>query len=80
MARATITFVDSDDDGGGNGRSEFDPPAIAEATDLTRFAVSTRYPGVSEPVTTEEHQRAVAIAEAVVKWADARVEERRGEQ
>jgi HEPN domain-containing protein len=51
------------------------PPAIADATDLTRFAVVTRYPGVAEPVTAEEHRRAVAIAEAVVKWADVRVGE-----
>jgi hypothetical protein len=42
---------------------------------LTRFAVTTRYPGVAEPVTAEEHHRAVAIAEAVVKWADVRVGE-----
>jgi HEPN domain-containing protein len=49
------------------------PPAIADATDLTRFAVATRYPGVIEPVTAEEHQRAVAIAEAVIAWAEGRV-------
>jgi hypothetical protein len=42
---------------------------------LTRFAVTTRYPGVAEPVTVEEHDRAVAIAEAVVTWADERVGE-----
>jgi HEPN domain-containing protein len=49
------------------------PPAIADAARLTRFAVSTRYPSVAEPVTTEEHQRAVAIAAAVVRWADGRI-------
>jgi HEPN domain-containing protein len=51
------------------------PPAIADATDLTRFAISARYPGVAEPVTVEEHHRAVAIAKAVVTWADERVGE-----
>ena len=51
------------------------PPAIADATYLTRFAVVARYPGVAEPVTAEEHHRAVAIAEAVVKWADESVGE-----
>ena len=51
------------------------PPSIADAARLTRFAVSTRYPGVAEPVTVEEHRRAVAIAEAVVKWADEHVGE-----
>ncbi len=51
------------------------PPAIADAARLTRFAVTTWYPGVAEPVTAEEHHRAVAIAEAVVTWADVRVGE-----
>jgi HEPN domain-containing protein len=51
------------------------PPAIADAARLTRFAVGARYPGVAEPVTAEEHHRAVAIAEAVVTWADERVGE-----
>jgi HEPN domain-containing protein len=51
------------------------PPAIADATDLTRFAVVTRYPSVAEPVTAEEHRRTAAIAEAVVKWAERRVGE-----
>jgi HEPN domain-containing protein len=46
------------------------PPDIAAAARLTRFAAVTRYPGVAEPVTIEEHQRAVAIAAAVVQWAD----------
>jgi hypothetical protein len=40
---------------------------------LTRFAVTTRYPGVTEPVTIEEYQRAVAIAEEVVKWAEGQI-------
>ena len=51
-------------------------PTIADAARLTRFAVVTRYPGVAKPVTAEEHQRAVVIAEAVVVWADMRVEGR----
>ena len=51
------------------------PPDIAAAARLTRFAAVTRYPGVAEPVTAEEHQRAVAIAEAVVTWAGVRVGE-----
>lgn len=49
------------------------PPAIAEAARLTRFAVTTRYPGGVEPVTPSEYERAVTIAEAVVKWAQERV-------
>lgn len=51
------------------------PPAIADAARLTRFAVSTRYPGVTEPVTAEEHQRAVAIADDVVQRAEGQIGE-----
>jgi HEPN domain-containing protein len=49
------------------------PAAIMDAARLTRFAVTNRYPGVTEPVTDEEHQRAVAIAEAVAQWAEERI-------
>jgi HEPN domain-containing protein len=49
------------------------PPEIAEAARLTRFAAATRYPGVAEPVTAEEHQRAVATAAAVVRWAEGQI-------
>jgi HEPN domain-containing protein len=45
------------------------PEAVREAGRLTRFAVVTRYPGIAEPVTQEEYERAVAIAEAVIDWA-----------
>src|SRR5262245_48398366 len=38
------------------------PPEVAAAARLTRFAAVTRYPGIAEPVTVEEHQRAVATA------------------
>lgn len=49
------------------------PPPITDAARLTRFAVSTRYPGATEPVTANEHRRAVAIAVAVVRWAEWRI-------
>ena len=52
------------------------PDAVKQAGRLTRFAVVTRYPGVIEPVTEEEHLEAVATAEAVVQW----VEKQLGEQ
>ena len=48
---------------------EAPPPSVGAAARLTRFAVVTRYPGVTEPVTAEEHQQAVATAEAVLTWA-----------
>ena len=49
------------------------PEPVREAGRLTRFAVVTRYPGIAEPVTREEYDRAVAIAEVVVHWADSMV-------
>ena len=45
------------------------PLAVEDATDLTQYAVATRYPGVEEPVTAEEYATAIRAAEAVVKWA-----------
>jgi HEPN domain-containing protein len=47
------------------------PPDVLVATDLTTHAVETRYPGVSESVTHEEWVEAVAIANRVLRWAQA---------
>lgn len=52
----------------GKGHSISDE--VREAGRLTRFAVETRYPGLSEPVTQEEYEKAIAIADDVVKWAE----------
>lgn len=45
------------------------PRPVLQAERLTRFAVETRYPGMAEPVTRNEYERAVRIAEAVLQWA-----------
>jgi len=37
--------------------------------------VETRYPGLSEPVTWQEYEEAVAIAEEVVRWAREVIEQ-----
>jgi HEPN domain-containing protein len=50
------------------------PPAIRQAARLTRYAVATRYPGLSEPVTREEYEEAVNIAEEVVRWAQEMID------
>lgn len=50
------------------------PSQVQEAGRLTRYAVFTRYPGFSDPVTEEEHERAVAIAERVVEWVENHLE------
>jgi len=46
------------------------PLAIEDATILTTFAWEARYPGVAEPITTDEHKEAVSMAAAVVQWAE----------
>jgi len=47
------------------------PEEVRQAESLTRYAVVTRYPGLTEPVTEAHYQEAVAYAEAVVRWAEA---------
>jgi len=46
------------------------PESIKQAERLTRFAIFTRYPGISPPVTQEEYKEAVSLAEQVVRWAE----------
>jgi HEPN domain-containing protein len=50
------------------------PEDVKEAGRLTRYAVFTRYPGLDDPVTEEDHERAVEIAERVVVWVEAHLE------
>src|SRR6266446_7005069 len=45
------------------------PKYVRRADELTRFAVETRYPGLSGPVTQRQYRTMVRIAEAVLKWA-----------
>jgi HEPN domain-containing protein len=49
------------------------PDQVAEAAELTEYAVEARYPGTVEAVTEDEYTRAVVLAEAVVLWAEALV-------
>jgi HEPN domain-containing protein len=46
------------------------PKSVREAGRLTRFAVVTRYPGVTEPLARKDYKRAVRIAEQVFRWAE----------
>jgi HEPN domain-containing protein len=50
------------------------PKYVWQADELSPFAVETRYPGLSGPVTKREHRRAVRIAEAVLSWARRQIE------
>ena len=45
------------------------PEVVDTASRLTRYAVETRYPGFFDPVTPEEYQDALAMADAVLAWA-----------
>jgi HEPN domain-containing protein len=47
------------------------PDSVRAATPLTRYAIVTRYPGAAEPVTRDDYSRAVEVATAVVRWAEA---------
>ena len=49
------------------------PKEIWEAVDLSDYAVETRYPGVTEPVSDREYRVAVAQAKTVVRWADKQI-------
>jgi HEPN domain-containing protein len=46
------------------------PASVRQGVRLTRYAVITRYPGLSEPVGREEYEEAVSIAAEVVRWAE----------
>ena len=44
------------------------PPDVRSATALTRFAILTRYPGLSPAPSQEEYRNAIQTAEAAVDW------------
>jgi HEPN domain-containing protein len=43
------------------------PEPVRETGRLPRFTVVTRYPGIAEPVTQEEYERAVAYSSSLTK-------------
>jgi len=45
-------------------------PQIEQAVLLTTYAWENRYPGLGEPVTFKEYQKALHHAEKVVHWAE----------
>jgi len=46
---------------------------VLRAVSLTTYATATRYPNVGRPVEEGEYLEAIAIAEAVVRWAEERL-------
>lgn len=49
------------------------PDDLQDAAILTRYAVATRYPGVTEPLTREEYIEAVELADRMVEWCASHV-------
>ncbi len=45
------------------------PAEVREAATLTQYAVESRYPRFGEEVTREEYDRALVLANVVVRWA-----------
>lgn len=45
------------------------PREVADAVELTDYAVAGRYPGHGEPITEQECDEAIHRAETVVRWA-----------
>ena len=48
------------------------PDTVGHARKLTRFATVTRYP-MNQAVTEQHYTEAIAIAEAVLRWAEDRI-------
>jgi HEPN domain-containing protein len=53
------------------------PPGIRESARLSDYAVEACYPGPAEPVTEQEYLEAVALAEAVLAWAESQFQQAR---
>jgi HEPN domain-containing protein len=49
------------------------PEPIRQSAKLTRFAVFTRYPGIASPISEEEYQEAVNLAEEVYRWVQEQI-------
>ena len=50
------------------------PERVQEAPMLSEYASFTRYPGAAKPVTAEEHEDAMRVAEVVLAWVAAMIE------
>jgi HEPN domain-containing protein len=48
-------------------------PVLRSAIALTDYAVTTRYPGETEPVDQAELEESIRLAQAVVTWAETQV-------
>jgi HEPN domain-containing protein len=51
---------------------------IKMSTDLTKYAVQTRYPGEYDEITKEEYERSLKIAKECLNWVENKVKEEKG--
>ncbi len=49
------------------------PDSVRDAWKLTDYAVEARHPGLAEPVTQNEYEEAVALAEEIVSWVGSQL-------
>ena len=60
-----------------NGLKKFTdiPEKVNEATQLTNYAVQTRYPGEYDEITKEEYDKAVKIAKDCLDWVENKIKD-----
>jgi HEPN domain-containing protein len=51
------------------------PEHIKSSTDLTKFAVQTRYPGEYDDITKEKYENAVKITNDCLEWVENKIKE-----
>lgn len=51
------------------------PEDIKTSTDLTKYAVHTRYPGEYDDITKEEYEKSLKIAKDCLNWIENKVNE-----
>ncbi|MCL1834321.1 MAG: HEPN domain-containing protein [Leptospirales bacterium] len=49
------------------------PENIKDTTKLTKYAVTTRYPGEYDEITKEEYKQSIIIAEDCLKWVEEKI-------
>jgi len=51
------------------------PEEVERVIDLTDYAVEARYPGEREPISEEEYEEALKLAETVYEWVSKTIKE-----
>jgi HEPN domain-containing protein len=56
------------------------PENIKETTNLTKYAVITRYPGEYDEITKEGYEESVKIAKDCLEWIEKTIKERKAKE